>query len=363
VGIAGIILAIRFFYGIGAVTNVNDGYTWGIWVVYDVVIGSAFACGGYSVALLVYIFNKGEYHPMIRPALLASLFGYTLAGAGVIFDLGRYWNAWHIYWPGYAQVNSVMFEVAVCITAYIVVMWIEFSPAFLEKFGLKDIKKKLNKSLFFIIALGVLLPSMHQSSLGSMLVVFGTQIHPLWQTVLLPLIYLITALTMGFAVVIFEACIASSGFKRPLEMFLLGKLSKVMWWMLIVYMVVRIGDLVVRGVLGYMFDMNIEAFMFWVEMALFITPMVILSSAQSRKQPAKLFIAACSLMLAGFILRINCFLVGYETGPGWHYFPSVPEIMVSVGMIAFEILAYIVLVRYLPVLSGTTGPSVIASNK
>jgi Ni/Fe-hydrogenase subunit HybB-like protein len=179
----------------------------------------------------------------------------------------------------------------------------------------------------------------------------------------LPLIYLITALTMGFAVVIFEACIASSGFKRPLEMFLLGKLSKVMWWMLIVYMVVRIGDLVVRGVLGYMFDMNIEAFMFWVEMALFITPMVILSSAQSRKQPAKLFIAACSLMLAGFILRINCFLVGYETGPGWHYFPSVPEIMVSVGMIAFEILAYIVLVRYLPVLSGTTGPSVIASNK
>ena len=94
VAIALVILAVRFFFGLGAVTNINDGYTWGIWVVYDVVIGSAFACGGYTIALLVYIFNKGEYHPMVRPALLASLFGYTLAGASVIFDLGRYWNVW-----------------------------------------------------------------------------------------------------------------------------------------------------------------------------------------------------------------------------------------------------------------------------
>jgi Ni/Fe-hydrogenase subunit HybB-like protein len=363
VAIAGVILLVRFIFGLGAVTNINNGYTWGIWVVYDVVIGSALACGGYSVALLVYIFNKGEYHPMIRPALLASLFGYTLAGAGVIIDLGRYWNFWHIFWPGYAQVNSVMFEVAVCITAYIIVMWIEFSPAFLERFGLKDIKKKLNKALFLIIALGVLLPSMHQSSLGSLLVVFGYQIHPLWQTILLPLIYLITALTMGFAVVIFEACVASSGFKRPLEMYLLGKLSKVMRWMLIVYLVVRFTDLVLRGALGYMFDLNIEAFMFWIETALFITPLVILSKTNAHKQPAKLFMAACSLMLAGFILRINSFLVGYETGPGWHYFPSVPEIMISIGMIAFEVLAYIVLVRYLPILSGTTESTAAATNK
>jgi Ni/Fe-hydrogenase subunit HybB-like protein len=360
---AAVILMIRFIYGLGAVTNISDGYPWGIWVVYDVVIGSALACGGYSVALLVYIFNKGDYHPMIRPALLASLFGYTLAGASVIFDLGRYWSAWHIFWPGYSQVNSVMFEVAVCITAYIVVMWIEFSPAFLEKFGLKDVKKKLNKVLFFIIALGVLLPSMHQSSLGSLLVVFGAQIHPLWQTILLPLIYLMTALTMGFAVVIFEACVASSGFRRPLEMYLLGKLAKVMWWMLSAYLIVRFADLLVRGALGTIFEMNIEGFMFIIETALFIVPLALLSKSENRRQPAKLFAAACFLIMGGFILRINSFLIGYETGSGWHYFPSIPEIMVSVGMIAFEILAYIVLVRYLPVLSGIHHKPAVATNK
>ena len=363
VAIAGVILLIRFFFGLGAVTNINDGYPWGIWVVYDVIIGSAFACGGYSVALLVYIFNKGEYHPMVRPALLASLFGYTLAGVGVMLDLGRYWNFWHIFWPGYAQVNSVMFEVAVCITAYIVVMWIEFSPAFLEKLGLKDIKRKLNKFLFLIIALGTLLPSMHQSSLGSLLIVFGYQIHPLWQTLLLPLLYLMTALAIGFAVVIFEACLSSSGFKRPLEMQLLGKLSKVMLWMLAAYLIVRFVDLIVRGAIGSMFDLSIEAFMFWIENALFIAPLVILANPKSRRNPAKLFIAAACLMLGGFLLRINSYLVGYETGPGWHYFPSVPEMMVSIGMIALEILGYIVLVRYLPILPGTTESTATTTNK
>ena len=363
VAFAALIMLVRFFFGLGSVTNINDGYPWGIWVVYDVVIGSAFACGGYSVALLVYIFNKGEYHPMVRPALLASLFGYTLAGAGVMLDLGRYWNFWHIFWPGYAQVNSVMFEVAVCITAYIVVMWIEFSPAFLEKFGMKNVKRKLNKFLFLIIALGVLLPSMHQSSLGSLLVVFGYQIHPLWQTILLPLLFLMTALALGFAVVIFEACLSSSGFKRPLEMQLLGKLSKVMLWMLAAYLVVRFVDLAARGAIGSMFELRVEALMFWIENALFIAPLVILANPQSRRNPARLFIAAVCLMLAGFLLRINSFLVGYETGPGWHYFPSVPEIMVSIGMIALEILGYIALVRYLPILPGNSKPAAIAGNK
>lgn len=361
--IAFIILAIRFFFGLGAVTNINDGYTWGIWVVYDVMIGSAFACGGYTIALLVYIFNKGEYHPMVRPALLASLFGYTLAGASVIFDLGRYWNVWHMFWPGYAQINSVMFEVAVCITAYIIVMWIEFSPAFLEKFGLKDVKRKLNKVLFFIIALGVLLPSMHQSSLGSLLVVFGYQVHPLWQTILLPLLYLMTAVLIGFAIVIFEACLSSSGFKRPLELHLLGKLSHLMIWVLAAYLAVRLADLVVRGALGSMFEGSIEAIMFWIEMALFIAPLAILAKPSARRNPAKLFVAALCLMLAGFLLRINSFLVGYETGPGWHYFPSVPEIMVSIGMIALEVLGYIVLVRYLPILPGKIEPTAVAAQK
>ena len=349
--IAGVILLYRLFYGLGAVTNLNDGYPWGIWIAYDVVVGSAFACGGYAMALLVYIFNKGQYHPLVRPALLASLFGYTLAGASVIFDLGRWWNFWHIFWPGYAQVNSVMFEVAVCISAYIVVMWIEFSPAFLEKLGMKDVRQKLNKLLFFFIALGVLLPSMHQSSLGSLLVIFGQQIHPLWQSGwMLPVIYLMTAILLGFAVVIFEATLSSTGFNRPLETKVLTPLSRIMFWLLAAYVAVRVLDLVFRGALGTAFAATWQAFWFWIEMACFVAPLVLLSTEQARRSAAKLFVGAVLLMLGGFLLRINGFLVGYMTGDGWHYFPSFAELMVTVGLIAFEILAYIVIVRKFPVL-------------
>jgi Ni/Fe-hydrogenase subunit HybB-like protein len=349
--IAGVILVYRFINGLGAVTNLNDGYPWGIWIAYDVVVGSAFACGGYSMALLVYIFNKGQYHPLVRPALLASLFGYTLAGVSVIFDLGRWWNFWHIFWPGYAQVNSVMFEVAVCISAYIVVMWIEFSPAFLEKWGMKDVKQKLNKLLFFFIALGVLLPSMHQSSLGSLLVIFGQQIHPLWQSgMLLPVTYLLTAILLGFAVVIFEATLSSTGFKRQLETDVLTPLAKVMYLTLAAYVVLRVAEVLIRGALGTAFAATWQAFWFWVEMACFIVPLVTLASENARRSASKLFVGAVLLMLGGFLLRINGFLVGYMTGEGWNYFPSLAELMVTVGIIAFEILAYIYIVRNYPVL-------------
>jgi len=350
IGIAGLILIVRFIFGIGAVTNVNDGYSWGIWVVYDVMVGSAFACGGYAIALLVYIFNKGEYHPLVRPALLGSLFGYTLAGASVIIDLGRYWNTWHIFAPGWAQINSVMFEVAVCITIYIGVMWLEFTPVFLEKYNRPDLKKKLGKWMFLIIALGALLPSMHQSSLGSLLVVFGTQINPLWQTLMLPPIFLITAITVGYAIVIFESTVSAIGFKRPFELGMLAKLSKVMWGMLLVYLVLRLGDIVVRGALGEAFKPNIMALMFWIEMAFFIAPAVLLASDANRHRPDKLFLSAVCMMAGTFLLRINGFLIGYETGAGWNYFPSITEIMLTVGIVAIEILGYIVLVRLLPVL-------------
>lgn len=350
IAIAGVILLVRFVLGIGAVTNVNDGYSWGIWVVYDVMVGSAFACGGYAVALLVYIFNKGEYHPLVRPALLGSLFGYTLAGASVIIDLGRYWNTWHIFTPGWAQINSVMFEVAVCITIYIGVMWIEFSPVFLEKFNKHDIKKKLGKWMFLFIALGALLPSMHQSSLGSLLVVFGTQINPLWQTLLLPLLFLMTAISVGYAIVIFESTISAIGFKRPFELGILSKLSKVMWGMLIAYLVVRIGDIVVRGAIVRAFEFNVMALAFWVEMAFFIAPVMLLRDAANRRRPDRMFLSAVCMMAGTFMLRINGFLIGYETGSGWNYFPSISEIMLTVGIIAIEILGYVVLVRLLPVL-------------
>ncbi len=344
------VLAARFVLGLGAVTNLNDGYAWGIWVVVDVLIGSALACGGFSVAMLVYIFNRGEYHPLVRPSLLASLFGYTLAGIGVMFDLGRYWNFWHIFWPGSWNLNSAMLETALCISVYILVMWIEFSPVLMEKWGLNVARKKLGKVLFFFIALGTVLPMMHQSSIGTLLILMGGQVNPLWQTPIVPLLYLLSAILMGYGVVLFESCLASSAYRREIETSMLGPMAKVMLGMLGVYLAVRVVDLTVRGAWGNAFDFGLVAVFFWIEMILFCLPFALVATAEARRNPARLFLGGAAIMLGGSLLRLNGYLIGYDTGPGWRYFPSVPELLVTFGMTAVAVLGFIVVTRIFPVL-------------
>ncbi len=354
VGVAVFFLYQRFVYGLGAVTNINNAYTWGIWVVWDVVIATGFACGGYAMALVTYILNRGEYHPLVRSALTASLFGYTLGGLSVLIDLGRYWNFWHILSPAYFNTGSVMFEVAACITLYIVVLWIEFSPVALEHYGFKRTNKALNSVLFLFIALGVLLPSMHQSSLGSLLVVMGFHIHPLWQTPLLPLLFLLTALCMGFAVVILEATLAAVGFKRDIhaELPMLSKLGEIIAFVLVIFLALRFGDLAWRNALDVVFSSGTRSVMFGIETLLFAYPVWVLVQPGNRVRLSKLFPAAFSMLAGASLYRIDAFLVANERGPAWHYFPSAPEILVTTGVIAHEVLAYIVFVKKFPILPG-----------
>lgn len=350
------VLLVRFTQGLGATTNMNNGYPWGLWIAYDVVAGSALAGGGFSTALLVYVLNRGEYHPLIRPALIAALLGYLQASASVMFDLGRWWDFWHIFWPRYAQVNSVLFEVALCIMAYIIIMMLEFMPVVFERLGWVNARKKLNRVLFIFVAIGVLLPTMHQSSLGLLLVVLGPQINPLYQTPLLPLLFLTSTIGMGFAAVTLEGAISSSALRRPFEKELLGKLSQIVRLLMALYLVVRFLDLAWRGALGLAFTPSMPMFTFWLENALFSVPLWLLASAQSRTKSKRIFLAAMAMALGGVIYRLAAFLVAYDTGGRWHYFPSLGEMTVTVGVIAFEVLGLIIAIRLLPILPAQPAP-------
>ncbi len=337
--------------GMGAVSNLNGGFAWGIWVVYDVVVGTAFACGGYALALTVYVFNKGQYHPLVRPAVLASLLGYALGGFGAFFDMGRFWQFYEIFLPWNWNFNSVMLEVGLCVAIYIMVLAVEFAPALFEKMGKVDWLKKLDKMLFFFIALGILLPTMHQSSLGSLLIAMGSKVHPLWQVMhMQPLLALLTALIMGFSIVIFEASMVTVGFKRESETKMLSGLGKVVVGLLAVFLLVRFIVLAVQGKLGLIFAGDFGSFMFLLETLLFIVPLVILLSPEKRAQGSMLLVAGMSMLLAGTLYRFDAFLLTFNPGPGYEYFPSVPEIMITLGVVAFELMAYIVLVKLLPVL-------------
>src|SRR5512142_2320939 len=210
----------RLAAGLGATTALSDGYPWGLWIAFDVVVGTALACGGYAVAILLYVFNRGQYHPLIRPAILTSALGYSLAGLAVTIDVGRPWLLWKVpvmIWRW--NVNSVLLEVAVCIMAYVIVLWIELTPALLDRWTqsghealrrrAERIRPSLDRALIWITALGILLPTMHQSSLGTLMLLSGPKLNPIWSTPFLPMLFLVTSVAMGYAAVVFETTFSS----------------------------------------------------------------------------------------------------------------------------------------------------------
>jgi Ni/Fe-hydrogenase subunit HybB-like protein len=354
-----VFLSIRFVSGIGSVTNLNGGYAWGIWVVYDIVVGTALGCGGYALAVTVYLFNKGKYHPLIRPALATSLLGYGFAAFGAFVDMGRYWNAYNMFLPWQVNPHSVMLEVGLCVATYMLVLVIEFSPTVLEwlrkqtgwQIQADAWRSRLDKALFFFIALGILLPTMHQSSLGSFLIAMGWKVHPLWQTLhIQPLLAVLSAFTMGFAIVIFEGSLLTTGFKRHPETHLFSGLGRIIMGLIAAFLVIRFAYLAVAGKLGALFAFDLGSLMFWIETALFAYPLVVLASPRARENGKQLLYAAVSMILAGSLYRFDAFLVTFNPGTGYSYFPALPEVIVTVSMIAAEIALFLFIVKTFPVL-------------
>jgi len=351
--LVGVILMLyRYASGLGAVTNLSDGYPWGIWITYDVLVGTALGCGGYAVAILVYAFNRWEYHPVVRSAVLTSVFGYSLAGLAIFLDIGRYWNGYKLFLPWTVNFNSVLVEVALCIGAYVVVLWIELLPTLMERYPgnarAVATRQRLERWLPVIAAVGILLPTMHQSSLGTLMIIAGHKLSPLWQTHLLPFFFLLSAITMGFAVTAFESILSSLAFKRPFETPMLGRLSVCMAWLTLVYLVIRFADLLLRQ--APVFTSGFLSVMFIVENLLYLVPVLLLVSPGLRQDLRFLFLAAVSMLLAGSLYRFDAFLIGYNPWPGWHYFPAPAEIMITLGIVAIELMAYLYFVKRFPVL-------------
>ncbi|MGF1509783.1 MAG: NrfD/PsrC family molybdoenzyme membrane anchor subunit [Myxococcota bacterium] len=362
----------RFAVGLGQATGLSDGYPWGLWIAFDVVTGTALACGGYAIGLLVYIMNRGQYHPLVRPALLTSALGYSLAAVAITIDVGRPWMIWRIPLSvGKWNLDSALLEVALCVMAYIVVLWIELSPAFLERWARSDsrwgamaekLKNGLERFLLWIIALGVILPTMHQSSLGTVITLAGPRLHPLWNTGWIPLLFLLSCIAMGYAVVVMESSISSRSFGLAREDDMLSRLARPAGWCLLAFIGVRFGDILLTGKAAFLAEVSVRGFMFWLESILFVAAAWMLLGSSVRRSMGGLFRTAILVVAAGALYRFDAYLVAFQPGPQWSYFPTVPEIMTTVGLVAIEIFIYIYVVRHFPILAGLK-PSVAQQRK
>jgi len=347
----------RFIGGIGYVSNLTQQYPWGLWIGIDVASGVALAAGGFTTAALAHILGRHHYESIVRPALLTAALGYTFVVLGLLVDIGRTWAIWKpmIYW----NPNSVLFEVAMCVMIYLNVLYIEFIPIITEQFKSKFnilgvLEKNLDKIMWIFVIAGVVLSCMHQSSLGSLMLIAPTKLHPLWYTPILPLLFLLSAIAVGYPMVIFETTIITTSMNLDSEMDTLQPLSKISIILLGLYLIIKLGDMVIRGTYVYLFDFNAQSNAFLCEIIFgVITPWVMLCFDKVRGSRKALFFASCLVIFGVLINRINVFIVGFKPHfSSTPYFPSIGEILVTCGLIATLMLIYRLAVTWLPVLSA-----------
>jgi Ni/Fe-hydrogenase subunit HybB-like protein len=339
---------LRFTKGLGAATALSDQVPWGLWIGFDVLCGVGLAAGSFTLAAIVYVFHLQRFHPILRPALLTGFLGYGLVVVALLYDLGRPYRIWHplIMW----NPHSVMFEVAWCVMLYLTVLALEFSPAVLERFGWEKPLRAVKAITVPLVIVGVLLSILHQSSLGSLFLIVPSKLHPYWYSPLLPWFFLISAVGVGMAMVIFESNLSARAFGREIEMPLLAALGKGMAVVLVLYGLLRFQDLLRRGALVHLREPSTETVLFVLEIVLgVLIPLPLLLLRRVREDRKGLF-AAAVLVIAGFLLnRMNVSIIGLEAAAGAHYFPKWTEVAVTLSLVGVGFLAFALAARYLEV--------------
>ena len=338
----------RFVFGLGDATNMSDTFPWGIWIGFDVISGVGLGAGGFVITAIVYIFNLERYRPIVKPAILTAFFGYALVIVGLLFDLGQPHRIWHllIYWNH----HSVLFEVGWCVMIYTTVLALEFSGNFFEKMRWTKLVKIQHAAIIPLVILGIILSTMHQSSLGSLFLIFPDKVHPLWYTPLLPLFFYISCIAVGLAMVIFESFLSSRAFKRQLEFDILVRLSRILAFILAFLFLFKIEDLIRHGAFMNMFEGSYESWLFLAEILLgVLLPSILLFIPKIRNNPNGMFTAVCFAVFGFFFGRLNVTITSMERVNQAIYFPAWTEWMITVFLVAIGFTAFALAVKYLPI--------------
>lgn len=330
---------LRFTQGIGAVSNLSDEFPWGLWIGFDILSGVGLAAGGFTLCAIVYIFNIEKYRPIIRPTILTAFLGYLLVIFALMIDLGRPWAIWHaiIMW----NPRSVMFEVAWCVILYSTVLFLEFSPIVLEKYKLKRLLKVVKVITIPLVIMGVILSTLHQSSLGSLYLITPSKMHPLWYSSLLPVFFYLSAIAVGCAMIIMESYLSAKAYKKQLEFSLLVNVGK---WMVVVlgmYGAWRFTYLIQSGKIGLLFQPSEAMYLFHLEILIgIIVPISLLLFKKIRENRVGLFIASITV-IGGFLLnRLNVSVTAFQASAGTYYFPSFLEISLTLFIIVIGVIVF-----------------------
>jgi len=339
---------IRFTQGLGASTHLSDQFPWGIWISFDVLCGVMLAAGGFTLTATVHILNIKRMHSIIRPTILTAFLGYVLVCVALMYDLGKPYNIWHPLIM--RNPHSVMFEVAYCVMLYTTVLALEFSPIVLERFNLQKPLKVVRAILIPLVICGVILSTLHQSSLGTLYLIVPEKLHPFWYSPLLPVFFFLSAIAVGLAMTIFESSLSSKHFGLQLELPVLQELGRVLVVVLGIYGILRFEDLANRGVFRLALHPGYEMYLFWLEMSLAVfLPLLLLVQPKVRSSPTGLYWSAVLVVLGFITNRMNVSITGFEGSTGVRYFPKWSELAVTGMIIGAGFALFGLAVKYLPI--------------
>ena len=359
VGVLVAVTVVRFAHGLGAVTNLSDAAPWGLWIGFDVMSGVALAAGGFVLAATVYIFGLERYRPFVRAAILTALLGYAAVAVGLLYDLGLPWRIWHpvVNW----QYHSVLFEVAMCVILYLTVLALEFLPVILEHrlfqgAFFQAVLKALKRTTLLLVIAGIVLSTLHQSSLGSLFLITPFRLHPLWYSPVIYAQFFVSAVALGLMTVVLESLFSSYFLGHELharEISGLGSAASVVLW---IYVVLRVGDLALRGVLGMAVDGSWQGGLFLFELAISaVIPAALMLFRPIRHSIAGVAVSAVLVVLGMVMHRLDVSIVAFARPEGVGYFPSWEEFAVSVGIVAGCILIFLLFVENLSVFDDVKG--------
>jgi len=339
---------LRFFGGLSASTNLSDDFPWGLWIGFDILVGVGLAAGGFSICAIVHIFNIEKYKPLTRPAILTAFIGYLLVIFGLMYDLGKPYNIWHaiIYW----NPRSVMFEVAWCVMLYTTVLFLEFIPVVLERYKLNKLLAFMKKVGIPIMIIGVILSTLHQSSLGSLFLIIPQKMSQIWYSPLLPVYFYISAIGSGLSMVIFEAYLSARAFDKGIEADLLSRVGLISVIVLMIGFVIKLIDLIVTGNFFLLLTINNHSLLYYLEVLVGIfIPFGLLIQKRFRENRRWLYTSAI-MVIAGFLLnRLNVSISSISPESGVSYFPSIYEISVTLMLIVLGMWAFKLIAKNFPV--------------
>ncbi|NQT15284.1 MAG: Ni/Fe-hydrogenase cytochrome b subunit [Planctomycetes bacterium] len=360
VGVLAVVTVARLLRGLGASTGLSDAAPWGLWIAFDVMSGVALAAGGFVLAATVYVFGLEEYRPFVRPAILTALLGYLAVAVGLLYDLGLPWHIWHLMI--YQQPHSVLFEVGMCVMLYLTVLSLEFLPVVLEyrwfdRPLFRAIHKALYKAVIPLVIAGIVLSTLHQSSLGSLFLITPYRLHPLWYSPIIWVLFFVSAVALGLMMVTAESLFSGWLFNHKIKVDRLAGLGKAAAVVLFVYAGLRLGDMAVRGVIGLAFDGSWQASLFFFELLVSaLIPATLLSLRRVRTSIAGLAICAGMVVLGIIGYRFDVCIVAFARPEGMSYFPSWMELAVSLGIVGGAVLVFIFFVENLKVYQDGHAP-------